>query len=31
MHLFLKRIKTTQVLLGDAPFHRERIARIVGL
>ncbi len=31
MHLYLKRIKTSQVLLGDAAFHRERIARIVGL
>lgn len=31
MHLYLKRIKTTQVLLGDGAFHRERIARIVGL
>jgi len=31
MHLYLKRIKTAQVLLGDGAFHRERIARIVGL
>jgi len=31
MHLYLKRIKTAQVLLGDGPYHRERIARIVGL
>ncbi|HJT38438.1 MAG TPA: acyl-CoA dehydrogenase family protein [Actinomycetota bacterium] len=31
MHLYLKRVKTAQVLLGDGAFHRERIARIVGL
>jgi hypothetical protein len=31
MHLYLKRVKTQQVLLGDGAFHRERIARIVGL
>src|SRR5438132_538699 len=31
MHLYLKRIKTAQVFLGDGPYHRERIARIVGL
>ena len=31
MHLYLKRIKTMQVFLGDGPYHRERIARIVGL
>jgi alkylation response protein AidB-like acyl-CoA dehydrogenase len=31
MHLYLKRIKSAQVLLGDGAFHRERIARIVGL
>jgi len=31
MHLYLKRIKTAQVYLGDGAFHRERIARIVGL
>jgi alkylation response protein AidB-like acyl-CoA dehydrogenase len=31
MHLYLKRVKTQQVLLGDGAFHRERLARIVGL
>jgi len=31
MHLYLKRMKSAQVLLGDGAFHRERIARIVGL
>ena len=31
MHLYLKRAKTQQVLLGDGAFHRELIARIVGL
>src|SRR5438067_4507241 len=31
MHLYLKRVKTQQVLLGDGAFHRELIARIVGL
>jgi len=31
MHLYLRRIKSAQVLLGDAAYHRERIARLVGL
>jgi alkylation response protein AidB-like acyl-CoA dehydrogenase len=31
MHLFLKRIKTAEVLFGDAAEHRERIAQLAGL
>jgi alkylation response protein AidB-like acyl-CoA dehydrogenase len=31
MHLYLRRLKTAQVLLGDASYHRERIAKLVGL
>jgi len=31
MHLYQKRIKSMEHLFGDAPFHRERIAQLVGL
>ena len=31
MHLYLKRIKTSEALFGDAAEHRERIARLAGL
>jgi alkylation response protein AidB-like acyl-CoA dehydrogenase len=31
MHLYLKRIKSAEALFGDAAFHRERIAQLVGL
>jgi alkylation response protein AidB-like acyl-CoA dehydrogenase len=31
MHLFLRRIKSDEALLGDAAYHRERIARMAGL
>ena len=31
MHLYLKRIKTAEVLFGDAAEHRERIAQLAGL
>lgn len=31
MHLYLRRIKSDEALLGDAADHRERIARLVGL
>jgi alkylation response protein AidB-like acyl-CoA dehydrogenase len=31
MHLYQKRIKAMEHLFGDAPYHRERIAQIVGL
>ncbi|HEX9712921.1 MAG TPA: acyl-CoA dehydrogenase family protein [Actinomycetota bacterium] len=31
MHLYLRRLKTAQVLLGDASYHRERIAQLAGL
>jgi alkylation response protein AidB-like acyl-CoA dehydrogenase len=31
MHLFQKRVKSLEALFGDAPFHRERIAQLVGL
>ena len=30
MHLYLKRIKSAEALFGDAAFHRERIAQLVG-
>ena len=31
MHLYLRRIKSDEVLFGDEAYHRERIARLVGL
>jgi alkylation response protein AidB-like acyl-CoA dehydrogenase len=31
MHLYLKRIKTCEALLGGAAYHRERIARLIDL
>jgi alkylation response protein AidB-like acyl-CoA dehydrogenase len=31
MHLYLRRIKSDEVLFGDEAFHRERIARLVDL
>jgi alkylation response protein AidB-like acyl-CoA dehydrogenase len=31
MHLYQKRIKSMEHLFGDAPYHRERIARLAGL
>jgi acyl-CoA dehydrogenase len=31
MHLYQKRIKSLQALFGDEAFHRERIAKLVGL
>ncbi|MDG2305826.1 MAG: acyl-CoA/acyl-ACP dehydrogenase [Candidatus Binatia bacterium] len=31
VHLYFKRAKSSETLLGDAPFHRERIARNIGL
>jgi alkylation response protein AidB-like acyl-CoA dehydrogenase len=30
-HLYLKRAKSSETLLGDAPLHRERVAAILGL
>ena len=30
-HLYLKRAKTSQVLLGDASFHRQRVADLLEL
>jgi alkylation response protein AidB-like acyl-CoA dehydrogenase len=30
-HLYFKRAKATEVLLGDPPFHRERVAQQMGL
>ncbi len=31
VHLYFKRAKSSETFLGDAPFHRERIARQIGL
>jgi alkylation response protein AidB-like acyl-CoA dehydrogenase len=31
VHLFFKRAKASEVLLGDPDFHRERLARVWGL
>ena len=31
VHLYFKRAKSSETLLGDAQFHRERIARLIGL
>jgi alkylation response protein AidB-like acyl-CoA dehydrogenase len=31
MHLYLRRIKSDEALFGDAAYHRERIARAIGL
>jgi alkylation response protein AidB-like acyl-CoA dehydrogenase len=31
MHLYLKRAKASQVTFGDADYHRERIAQILGV
>jgi len=31
VHLFFKRARSSSTLLGDANFHRERIARAIGL
>ncbi|MGH2831027.1 MAG: acyl-CoA dehydrogenase family protein [Actinomycetota bacterium] len=31
MHLFLKRLKSAEALLGDTAYHRERVARAAGL
>jgi alkylation response protein AidB-like acyl-CoA dehydrogenase len=31
VHLYLKRARSSEVLLGDAAWHRERIARHIGL
>lgn len=31
VHLYFKRAKSSETLLGDAQFHRERIARQIGL
>jgi len=31
VHLYFKRAKSSETLLGDASFHRERIARRIGL
>ena len=30
-HLYLKRAKTAEVALGDATYHRERVASLIGL
>ena len=30
-HLYLKRAKTAEVALGDATYHRERVATLIGL
>jgi alkylation response protein AidB-like acyl-CoA dehydrogenase len=30
-HLFFKRAKSTEAFLGDPAYHRERIARLIGL
>ncbi len=29
LHLFLKRSQLDQVTFGDAPYHRDRVARIL--
>jgi alkylation response protein AidB-like acyl-CoA dehydrogenase len=29
LHLYYKRSKASEVMFGDATFHRERIARII--
>jgi alkylation response protein AidB-like acyl-CoA dehydrogenase len=31
VHLYFKRAKASEVLLGDPDFHRERLARVWGL
>jgi alkylation response protein AidB-like acyl-CoA dehydrogenase len=31
VHLYLKRARSSEILLGDAAFHRERVARYIGL
>lgn len=31
IHLYFKRAKSSETLLGDASFHRERVARLIGL
>jgi alkylation response protein AidB-like acyl-CoA dehydrogenase len=30
-HLYLKRAKAAEVTFGDASYHRERVARLIGL
>ncbi|HEX4658394.1 MAG TPA: acyl-CoA dehydrogenase family protein [Streptosporangiaceae bacterium] len=30
-HLYFKRAKSTQALLGDSPYHRERLASLAGI
>jgi alkylation response protein AidB-like acyl-CoA dehydrogenase len=31
VHLYFKRARSSEVLLGDPTFHRERVARLIGL
>jgi alkylation response protein AidB-like acyl-CoA dehydrogenase len=31
VHLYLKRAKSTETLLGDAAYHRELVAQRIGL
>jgi alkylation response protein AidB-like acyl-CoA dehydrogenase len=31
MHLYLRRMKSLEVFCGDAPYHRERLARLIEL
>jgi alkylation response protein AidB-like acyl-CoA dehydrogenase len=31
MHLYLRRMKSLEAFLGDAPHHRERLARLIEL
>ena len=31
VHLYFKRARSSEVLLGDPAFHRERVARLIGL
>ena len=30
-HLYFKRAKSSEVLLGDATYHRERLATLIGI
>ncbi len=31
VHLYFKRARSSEIFLGDAAYHRERVARYIGL